>query len=176
MSAPDDSKPSAAWAWFWAAAWAAIVWGLGGDDLSMDSTSRFLGPLIDWLLPDISQEASELIQFYIRKTVHLAEYALLAVLIMRGLLAGGRPGFSRMALVAIVLASAFAAADETRQSLSATREGSAWDVAIDGTGAAVGVGLLLWIRIGLPWFGQRIGPPSPGTAVSNEDTSTGTAE
>ena len=57
---------------------------------------------------------------------------------------------------------AFAAADETRQSLSATRLGSIWDVALDALGAGITVGLLLWIRIALPrladWLGLSDSP------------------
>ena len=76
-----------AWAWLWVGLWGAFVWGLGGEDLSMDGTSRFLGPLIQWLLPNISQVDNELVQFYLRKRAHFAEYAVLAVLILRALMA-----------------------------------------------------------------------------------------
>ena len=177
MNPPDPTSHSrAVRSWIWAALSAAFIWALGTEYLSMESTSRFLGQLIQWLLPNVSQVDSELVQFYVRKTAHVAEYAVLAVLILRALSAGRRPAIIRPALAALGLATAFAAADETRQSLSAVRLGSVWDVALDGFGAAAGIVLLLlctrvWKRRGLvDWA------PGISKTVSAEDTHTGAAE
>ena len=57
--------------------WAAFVWGLGSDTLSEGQTSsRFIGPLIDWLFPDLSPDARYAVHYGIRKSAHLTEYAL----------------------------------------------------------------------------------------------------
>jgi hypothetical protein len=56
-----------------------------------------------------------------------------------------------------VLATVFAAADETRQSLLETRLGSALDVGLDALGAALAVGLLLLVRTTLPRLGAWLG-------------------
>ncbi|MBW2295700.1 MAG: VanZ family protein [Deltaproteobacteria bacterium] len=86
---PPDPSPRGIWrrirAWLWLGLWMLFVWGLGGEELSFDHTSRFLGPLIRWLLPEIPEATSELLQFSIRKTAHLAEYAVLGCLTLRRL-------------------------------------------------------------------------------------------
>ncbi|MCP5043723.1 MAG: hypothetical protein GY944_22065 [bacterium] len=152
-----EHTPTPASAWTWAVLWALLVWGLGGEDLSLDNTSRILGPLIRWLLPGISEGASNQLQLVIRKTAHVAEYAVLSLLVFRALLAGRGLPLQRSAITAFILATAFAAADETRQSFSITRLGSAWDVALDAGGAAVGIGLGLWLRTRWPGLGEALG-------------------
>lgn len=178
----NDGRSTATRAWLWVGLWGALVWWLGSEDLSMDNTSRFLGSLIQWLLPNISQVDNELVQFYLRKLAHVAEYAVLAVLMLRGLMAGLRSTFSRAALTSIGLATAFAVADEARQSLSASRSGSGWDVALDGIGAAAGVVLLLLLtqrlrgRMGLARSDRQMELPGTPKPVSAEDTHTGTSK
>ncbi len=163
-------------AWLWVGLWALLVWGLGGEELSFDHTSRFLGPLIRWLLPDVPEATRELLQISIRKTAHLAEYAVLGFLALRALLIQRSAALPRSALTALILAAAFAAADETRQSLSAVRMGSGWDVMLDLLGAAVGIALLCWARVHVPGFDRRIGLYALPEEASAEDANGGTAE
>ena len=178
----NDRRSTMAWAWLWVGLWGALVWGLGGELLSMDGTSRFLGPLIQWLLPSISPVDNELVQFYVRKLVHVAEYAVLAVLILRALLTGRRSTIFRAALTSIGLATAYAIADEARQSLSASRCGSVWDIALDGIGAAVGIVLLFTLvrtefgANGTDAIRRQLGLPGTPKPMSAEDTHTGTAK
>ena len=176
MSSPPSSENTSdatrtAWAWALACGWALLVWKLGGDDLSAENTSRFFGPLIAWLLPGISEEMSDGLQFVIRRTAHVMEYGLLAFLLLRAFVASGWPPLRGATLAAFCLATAFAAADETRQSLSATRLGSVWDVALDTVGALSGVGLLLWTRVSLPGLARSIGlfGPQDHKAREHED-------
>jgi VanZ family protein len=154
------------WAWGLAAAWALFVWGLGGDDLSLEGTSRFLGPLIRWLLPDVTTETSELIQFMIRKAAHVTEYGVLSFLILRAMVFAPGGATTRRIAAAAGLAIAFAAADETRQSLSALRLGSIYDVGLDSLGALAGVGFLLLLRRMLPGLGRQFSLLGPENSVS----------
>lgn len=147
---------------------------LGSDGLSLEGTSRFLGPMIRWLFPDIATETSELMQFAIRKAAHVTEYAVLAFFAFRALLASGWAAMPRAAVAAFVLATIFAAADETRQSLSATRLGSAWDVGLDALGAASGVGLLLFVRTTLPRLGAWLGLRERSDEAPTASAETGT--
>jgi VanZ family protein len=78
-----------------------------------------------------------------RKLAHLAEYALLCLLYWRALAPGS--GARRAALVAFLLASAYAATDEYHQSFVETRNGSPVDWAIDTAGAGAAA---LWLRAG----------------------------
>jgi VanZ family protein len=76
-----------------------------------------------------------------RKLVHFAEYALLCLLYWR--LLAPASGTRRAALVAFLLASAYAATDEYHQSFVETRNGSPLDWAIDTAGAGAAA---LWLR------------------------------
>ncbi len=194
--APD---PSAGRAWLWVGLWAFIIWFLGGESLSLDNTSRFLGPLLRWLLPDIEQATTAQIQFAIRKAAHLTEYCVLSFVTLRALLLSrsllSRSSLSqspvrsrrsepdtergnprRAAFAALCLAAAFATADETRQSFSMSRSGAASDVALDTLGALAGIGLLLWARARLPSLATRIGLLAPSAKVGSGDTHKGTTE
>ena len=79
------SAPRTARAWVLAALWALFVWGLGGDDLSLEGTSRFLGPIFRFLFPFLSEAGNEQLQWAVRKAAHVTEYAMLAGLVLRAL-------------------------------------------------------------------------------------------
>jgi len=168
MSQPFETSRAATpvWAWAWACAWALLVWGLGGETLSEDSTSRVLGPLIRWLLPGISEGTSAQLLWGVRRTAHVVEYAVLSLLVFRALLASRPNSLRGAAWTALCLTSAFAAADETRQSLLETRMGSIGDVALDTAGATLGIVTLLCLRSAWPERFERIGieakPPEDG--------------
>jgi VanZ family protein len=161
-------------AWLWVGAWALFIFGLGSDDLSFDHTSRFLGPLIRWLLPSVSEATADWIHFTIRKSAHLVEYAILGFFTLRALAMDRAPALPRATWIALILTAAFAAVDETRQSLTATRIGSFWDVLLDTLGAAAGIALLRWASLELPGFDRRIGmsrgPEPKTTDVTNGET------
>jgi VanZ family protein len=71
--------------------------------------------------------------YVLRKCAHMAEYAVLAVLLRRAL---GRTA------PALLLASAYAVTDEFHQTFVAGRHGSPVDWAIDTVGALLGLVLL----------------------------------
>jgi len=143
-----------------ARAWAPVLlWMLaifiGSTDLlSSHNTSRFIEPLLRWLNPGISEIAVQRIQFIIRKGGHMTEYAVLVLLIRRGLhLLSERPFWlwnSRSARWALLLAVLYATTDEFHQSFVASREASTVDVLIDSTGATLAL-MAVWliIRAGL---------------------------
>lgn len=118
--------------------------GLGGAD----HTSRFLGPLLRWLLPHAAPETLAEAHFLLRKAAHLAEYAVLALLALRAGRRSLRPtatGWSwKAAGLALLISVGYAATDEFHQTFVRGRTPSPGDVLIDGTGAAlalVGAGL-----------------------------------
>ena len=130
--------------------WMLLIFIGSTDVLSGQRTSRFLGPLLHWLKPDLSAAAVERVQFVIRKCGHMTEYAVLAILIRGALQAGSgltAPWERRGAIRAFGLAVLYAVSDEIHQGFVSTRFGSGWDVLIDATGAAVGLTLIfLWLR------------------------------
>jgi VanZ family protein len=84
----------------------ALIFGGSTDLLAEHRTSRFIGPILRWLAPGISDLALDRAHFVVRKTAHFTEYAILALLVWRALsrtkhvpgdsrdgqLAGGRRG------------------------------------------------------------------------------------
>ena len=77
-------------AWVPAIAWMGFMFALSSDLGSAANTSRFLEPLLRWLVPQLSPEAFALVHGVIRKTAHLTEYAILAILVRHALRAGDR--------------------------------------------------------------------------------------
>ena len=125
--------------------WAAVIWQLGGDGWNAPATSRFLGPLVDWLFPMATSETREAWVAGIRKLAHPAVYGTLTALTYpAGLwtLRMHRP--IPTILLALLPVFALAIADESRQAGSSLRTGSGWDVLLDGAGA---IAVLLLIRL-----------------------------
>jgi len=76
----------------------------------------------------------------IRKLAHVTEYAILAVLVARALDEPGRAP-DRVAAGTLAICAAYAALDELHQSFVPSRTGSPLDVALDASGAALGIAL-----------------------------------
>jgi VanZ family protein len=131
-------------AWLPALCWAATIWMLGGDDWSASETSRYLGPLIDWLLPDIDRETRARLMAGVRKLAHPGVYGVLAALSFGAaswaLRSGQTAGRVALSLAPVAL---LAIGDEWRQSTSAARTGAALDVALDLAGGLAVVALAL---------------------------------
>jgi VanZ family protein len=74
------------------------------------------------------------------KALHFIEYSLLCVLFIRGLLGEGLAAL-RVAVLAVVLTSAYGASDEVHQSFVPERNAGAEDWLADTTGAAAAAAL-----------------------------------
>lgn len=133
--------------WLPVLVWMAVIFVGSTDLLSTQRTSRFIGPLLRWFKPDISNEMIKRVQTIVRKGGHVAEYAVLAVLCWRaiGACSGAKQTdwSTRRAVLAVCSASIYAVTDEWHQSLVSTRLGSGWDVLIDTAGAAAGL-IFVW--------------------------------
>jgi VanZ family protein len=150
----NRSNPKALRAWLVVLLWAAVVWSLGGDSFSASETSRFLRPMIEWLFPEFSVSDMYRLLYAIRKTAHVVEYALLAVLILRALWIGSLRSLLQSLGLTLLLVATMAIADESRQGASAARGGSGWDVLLDVSGGflAVAIVLLIQSRLRRPLF------------------------
>lgn len=124
--------------------WMGLIFGASTDVLSSQHTSRVIGPILRWMKPDISDETVHNIQVVVRKSGHLSEYAVLALLLYRAI----RRTFAarnvdvwclRSAIWAWSIATVYAATDEWHQSFVPSRGSSVHDVIIDSTGAALGL-------------------------------------
>lgn len=146
------------WLWGPVLVWAGMIFWGSTDALAANRTSRFLGPMIRWLVPGISPEAELRVRMTIRKGGHVTEYAVLSILLARALRAGTDPGGTpgwwgrRWSWGAWMLATAYAATDEYHQTFHASRQGSPVDVGIDSAGALLGVLVALgWLK----WRSRR---------------------
>ncbi len=128
-------------AWFPVALWMTLMFFGSTDLMSASHTSRFLTPFLRWLDPDVSAEAILRAHFFVRKTAHLTEYAILTALLFRGWRSSLSAG--RATVAAFGLAMFFAVGDEFHQTFIASRTGAIGDVLIDGSGALLSV-LICW--------------------------------
>jgi hypothetical protein len=135
-----------------------LIFSASSDTLSFQHTSRFLGPLIHWLLPGLSREATHDLLVAVRKGAHVSEFALLSLLAWRAFrlatfqpIAGkpfeaDRGGFwtwhGPSAAKSLLLSLAYAISDELHQSFVPSRQASALDVGIDLCGALFALLLL----------------------------------
>src|ERR1051325_9289347 len=128
--------------WLPVALWLGWMFFASTDVMSSEHTSRFIGPILRWWKPDITQSAIESIQLIIRKIAHAADYAILAGLLWRAIRhqapmtampAGGQQGRSSAFVATLTFASAIVLAvlDEFHQSFVPSRTSSARDVMID---------------------------------------------
>ena len=128
--------------------WMGVIFMASGDALSGQHTSRYLGPLIHWLLPMLAPESVDAVVFYLRKTGHVTEYGLLALLLWRAMrkpvVNDPRPWNWRLFRAVLLLSAFYAATDELHQSFVPSREARVHDVVLDTCGAAAAL-WLLWI-------------------------------
>jgi VanZ family protein len=131
-------------------AWTVVIFTGSSDSSSGKRTSRIIGPILHWLFPGFSPETVEIGVVLVRKCAHLMEYAILAALAWRALerpMRGeARPWSRRHACGAFLIAGLYAISDEFHQTFVANRQGSAWDVLVDATGACLALLALWWLR------------------------------
>ena len=132
--------------WLAVLLWMAVIFVMSTDLGSGEHTSRFIDPLLLWLMPQISPAGIARAHFLIRKAGHLTEYAILGILLWRAWTiptVGSNPPWRwKTALFSLSLAAAYAAGDEFHQSFVPSRGASVQDVIIDACGAILGLMVL----------------------------------
>jgi VanZ family protein len=156
--------------WLPAAIWMALIFAGSGDLLSDRRTSRFIGPILRWFAPNLSEDAMRRVRLVIRKGMHMAEYAVLATLLLRGLTRAPRiwPAYWRAqhARWALTFCVVYAVSDEIHQCFVPSRYGSPVDVAFDTAGALLGLAVVRgvlragWVPVAEPGTGL---PETKGT-------------
>jgi len=134
--------------WLPALAWMALIFSASSDKHSYEHSSRLVEPLLRWLFPHMPEARIHAIHEVLRKCAHLAEYAVLALLLWRGvrqpLKNNPRPWSWREARLVLLLIMLYAATDEFHQRFVPTRTSLVSDVFIDTAGGAAGL-LALWM-------------------------------
>lgn len=129
--------------WLPVVVWMIVIFTLSTSVGSAEISGGLLEPVLHWVWPGIDPETIEWAHFIARKGCHLTEYAILAVLLWRAIekpfLVKTHPFTLRMAALALCGAVLYASTDEYHQSWNATRTASVKDVAIDSSGALLGL-------------------------------------
>jgi VanZ family protein len=124
--------------WLPVVVWATFISWFSTDAFSARSTNSYIDPVLRFFFGELTPAGFRLAHSIIRKSAHLTEYAILAMLTVR---AQAEPGerVPRMALVrTLVYCAVYAMIDEGHQTLVPSRTGSPVDVLVDTTGAAIG--------------------------------------
>jgi VanZ family protein len=131
--------------------WMTLIFSASADPRSYQHSARLFGllePFLRWLFPQIPQAQIESFHHLFRKCAHLAEYAVLALLLWRAVRQpvkkDSRPWNWPEARLALLIVMLYAATDEFHQSFVPTRNSLVSDVLIDTCGGAAGL-LALWI-------------------------------
>jgi VanZ family protein len=124
-----------------------LIFSVSADTKSYRHSSALLEPLLHWLFPQMTQAHVELIHHLFRKTGHLTEYALLALLLWRGLRQPQKgihhPWRWDEAGLSLAIVFLYAASDEFHQIFVPMRTALVSDVFIDTVGGVIGL-MLLW--------------------------------
>jgi VanZ family protein len=128
--------------WLPVVVWALLIYGSSTSRFASPETSRFIIPILHWLLPSAAPETLDLLHEFARKCVHFVNYFVLGLLLFRALRGPNRGWALRWALLAILLAFTYAASDEYHQSFEAGRGPSAMDALLDTAGASTAQAIL----------------------------------
>src|SRR5262245_28490574 len=135
--------------------WMSVIFWFSTDIFSGDNTGSLLRKVISFIYPGATQELFDSIHFYVRKSGHFTEYAVLALLLFRAFRSGAGARWRRgWALSSLLVAFLYASLDEYHQTFTPHRTGSIYDSLIDTSGAATSL-VLLWR------FGSKIDKSQP---------------
>jgi VanZ family protein len=133
--------------WLPVLVWMALIFTASADAKSYQHSSTLFEPLLHWLFPQMSPPTVERLHHLFRKSGHLTEYAVLALILWRAIHQPDEknPRAWRWDEAGLALAVVFlyAASDEFHQIFVPSRTPLVSDVMIDTLGGAAGL-LLLW--------------------------------
>ena len=127
----------------------AVIFTGSSDAHSSEHSSRYFEPLLRWLFPQLTPERVEAVHHLFRKCCHLAEYAVLALLVWRALHVNQNnlPPWSWPKVGGtLLIVFLYAASDEFHQIFVPTRTPRVTDVLIDTCGGVIGLLALLLFR------------------------------
>lgn len=136
--------------------WVVLVLVLGSASFAARETATFVLPVLKAVLPGVPVATLEAIHMVLRKMCHLTEYAVLALLWFRALLARARQTPRAAAWIALGVCLLCAFVDEAHQAMLPARTGSARDLVIDAAGA---LGMLIVLRGRRPAGGVILSGP-----------------
>ncbi len=126
--------------------WIGVIFFLSSPQASMARTSGFVGPILRYLWPSVSDDTLYFVNFSIRKIAHFTEYSILVILAIRALSRSRTASLYKYRyIIPLVLALAIASVDELNQSFEPSRTGLASDVVLDFASACI-MAAILWLN------------------------------
>ena len=122
--------------------WMTVIFSASTSLGAPARTSHFLRPVLHWLFPRMSEQMFAQVHYFVRKTAHFVEYAMLGVLAWRLVhfdSAFAEYSFHRQIWFTLLFCMFYASTDEFHQKFVATREPAIHDVLIDTCGASFGL-------------------------------------
>ena len=127
--------------------WASFISWFSTGAFSAQSTNSYIDPVLRWFFGELTPETFRFAHSIIRKSAHLIEYAVLAVLLCRALTPPNERPTPTILVRTIVYCAIYACLDELHQLFVPRRTGSLYDSMIDTIGATIGASLFLgWRR------------------------------
>jgi len=134
-SKASSSTSQRVWRYGPLAIWMMFIFFASTAEFSSINTSRFIGPFLLWLFPDLSESQLAAIHFLMRKLAHFTEYAILALLSRRAFVTSANAFIRRRWFeLGLLLVASYALLDEFHQSFVPSRTASIYDSAIDVAG------------------------------------------
>jgi VanZ family protein len=124
--------------WLPVVVWATFISWFSTDAFSARSTNSYIDPVLRFFFGELTPAGFRLAHSIVRKSAHLTEYAVLAMLTVRAQTTPGERVPRLVLLRTLVYCAVYALIDEGHQTLVPSRTGSPIDVLIDTTGAALG--------------------------------------
>ncbi len=131
------------WAYAPILLWVGFIFFLSSDNGSSVQTSRFIRPLLHFLFPAAAESTIDVYHYYIRKTAHFSEYAVLALLTAR-VFVKLRPSMRFWPGIVLAFVAVVACFDELYQTLNPSRTPSPYDSLLDFCGGAFAVAVF-WL-------------------------------
>src|ERR1041385_9430237 len=117
--------------------WAFLIFIGSSDLLSASHTGAFIVRPLHWLLPNASEPTIASIHFFLRKTGHFTEYAILAWLAARAFRTSSNQILrERWFWISLIFVIIYSLSDEFHQSFVPTRTASIYDSLIDTLGGS----------------------------------------
>jgi len=134
--------------WLPSLLWMIFIFPAGNRVLSSPILYRVIVSLMEWLWPNITFEIIELCYTVVRKLLHIVEYGILAFLLFRSFRGSSQLRWKfQWALYASLIAMCYAILDEILQSFIPSRNGSLFDVLMDGIGVIFCLGIIYLINL-----------------------------
>lgn len=124
------------WFWFPVVMMFGVMYYFSTDVFSAENTRGVLDKIFLWFSPHASKRAILNFNYFVRKSAHFTEYAVLGALLFRAFRAGNAVRWRfKWALYSFLFSAAWALLDELHQSFTQKRGGSIWDSLLDSSGA-----------------------------------------